>query len=144
MSKPEEIFARFSADGSIYRTFLKKPVNFIAIRFINADKVEKFEREMYEAAGEDEDLIRDMCAAMMYVQQRLKVDNEYRTDGAQITLPRLDAVIDRANKRLKEDIDKSKGYFKEGDINKFFGCAPGLTNGLTAREYIEKIRDERD
>lgn len=35
-----------------------------------------------------------------------------------------------------------QSYYQKGDLEKFFGCAPGLTDGLSAREYIEKIREE--
>ncbi|MCR4330731.1 MAG: hypothetical protein NUV49_02530 [Patescibacteria group bacterium] len=34
--------------------------------------------------------------------------------------------------------------YHEGDLDKFFGCAPGLTGGLTPREYIEKVRGEKE
>ncbi len=33
-----------------------------------------------------------------------------------------------------------RAVYREGDLEKFFGCAPGLTGGLTAREYIERNR----
>lgn len=39
-------------------------------------------------------------------------------------------------------INKYAKIHRDGDLDKFFGCAPGLTKGLSAREYIERIRDE--
>ncbi|HUU29903.1 MAG TPA: hypothetical protein VM123_19030 [archaeon] len=43
---------------------------------------------------------------------------------------------------IKPRVNEYAKCHREGDLNKFFGCAPGLTGNLTAREYIERIRDE--
>ena len=40
-------------------------------------------------------------------------------------------------------VNESAQYYKEGDLDKFFGSAPGITGNLTPREYIDKIRNER-
>ena len=47
-------------------------------------------------------------------------------------------------KAQKFNIDHARSYYQEGDLERFFGCAPGLTDGLSAREYIEKIREDSE
>ena len=34
----------------------------------------------------------------------------------------------------------NKPEYKEGDEERIFDCAPGLTEGLSPREYIDKVR----
>lgn len=42
----------------------------------------------------------------------------------------------------KLKIDEELNVYKKGDIDKFFGCAEGLTGDQNPREYILGIRDE--
>lgn len=37
-----------------------------------------------------------------------------------------------------------KCVFKKGDLDRFFGCAKGLTGELNSREYIAEIREEKE
>lgn len=41
-------------------------------------------------------------------------------------------------------VNRDSKYYQEGDLEKFIGCAPGLTKGLSPREYIERIRGEKE
>ncbi|MEA2062812.1 MAG: hypothetical protein U9P14_03860, partial [Gemmatimonadota bacterium] len=40
-------------------------------------------------------------------------------------------------------VNENAQYYKEGDLDRFFGCAPEITKGHTPREHIEKIRNEK-
>lgn len=49
----------------------------------------------------------------------------------------ISKFIKEKNRARREPVDH-----RDGDLDKFFGCAPGLTGGNTAREYIENVRGE--
>ena len=66
-------------------------------------------------------------------------------DPGNTILEALTAAVEAAKEKpasLESIAEDMKSCHKDGDLEKFFGCAPGLTGGLTAREYIEKIRGE--
>lgn len=53
------------------------------------------------------------------------------------------AFFDEVDTALDHFAEANNGIdHREGDFEKFFGCAPGLTGGLTAREYIDSVRGE--
>lgn len=57
-------------------------------------------------------------------------------DGEQRYGPDLDESIIIATFKVLPE-------YREGDVDKFVGCAPDFTGGLTTEEYIDKIRGER-
>ena len=77
------------------------------------------------------------AGALIHIALRLtKLINRFEEDNE-----RLIKTNKKLEKLLEGETDNVRGYYKEGDIEKFFGCAPGLTEGLSAREYIDRVRD---
>jgi len=52
-----------------------------------------------------------------------------------LLIPQISAILSEAEK-----FPTDESYYREGDLEKFFGCAKGLGKGLTAKEYVNKNR----
>ncbi len=93
--------------------------------------------------------LRDQCveAGVPFFLKQLS------QDGKIIKMPFLDGgkwdqlpgSIVSKKETVHEDASKvEKPTYREGDLDKFIGCAPGLTEGLSAREYIDNIHHNQE
>ena len=80
---------------------------------------------------------RKICRDVKVIIEKSEAENDKENFDESFDL------FDTVKKHTEKVEATNKPEYKEGDEERIFDCAPGLTDGLSPRKYIDKVRGDK-